>query len=923
MLTLGPIGFVVPWLLAALLVLPVLWWLLRAIPPKPTRRKFPGVRLLLGLKDPDKMPDRTPWWLLLLRIVALAMAILAFAGPLLNPEPRQNGTGPLLLLVDASWAMAPQWSATQAKLADALERAERDGRPVAVHSMAAQLPPDNALPFQDAGDWLQRLAGLEPQPWAADRAGFAAWLQGANVGDFETQWFSDGLLDADDAALFAVLQSRGSVTFFPAENPVVGLTPPRVSDNGLALKVLRSVLAEAVPLTIQAIGPDPTGIERVLGQGLVTFDSQATSAEVALEMPVELRNRVTRIGVQGLASAGATVLLDDGSKRRKVGLLAGAADQEGQQYISPLFYLRKALETSADLIEAPLADTLLAAPDVMILADVGTLSDTETEALTAWVETGGLLVRFAGPRLAQSGAGQLDDDPLLPVRLRSGGRNVSGAMSWGDPKGLRAFPENGPFQGLAIPAEVTVTAQVVAQPDPDLPARVLAALDDGTPMVTGRALGEGRVILFHVTANAEWSNLPLSGLFVQMLERLAISARSGAAEASELAGQIWVPVRVLNGFGQVVDAPALAGVPGERLAEGKPGPDAPPGLYAAAERQVAIYLLTDDDELTPMNVPPAGVTMGQFGATQETDLKPWLLAFALLTLLADISATLWLGGRLTGPRVAKTAVFALAFALCHSQADAQNSDAAAINATNETVLAYVLTGDNRVDGISYAGLFGLSRVLIERTSVEPIEPIGINLETDELAFYPFLYWPISELQSSPSDAAYTKINTYLRNGGMILFDTRDADLGVGFGASPNGRVLQRLATKLDIPALEPMPADHVLTRTFYLLQEFPGRWTGSDVWVEAAPNAEQVEGMPFRNLNDGVTPVIIGANDWASAWALTADGQPMFPIGRGIGGERQREIAWRFGVNIIMHVMTGNYKSDQVHVPALLERLGQ
>jgi hypothetical protein len=159
---------------------------------------------------------------------------------------------------------------------------------------------------------------------------------------------------------------------------------------------------------------------------------------------------------------------------------------------------------------------------------------------------------------------------------------------------------------------------------------------------------------------------------------------------------------------------------------------------------------------------------------------------------------------------------------------------------------------------------------------------------------------------------------------MILFDTRDADVA-GFGAaSPNGRKLQALAAPLDIPPLEPLPADHVLTRTFYLLQDFPGRYVGRDIWVEAsAPDAEQVEGMPFRNLNDGVTPVVIGGNDWAAAWAVDAAGAPVVPIGRGYAGERQRELALRFGVNVIMHVLTGNYKSDQVHVPALLERLGQ
>ncbi|HMO73042.1 MAG TPA: sodium/proton-translocating pyrophosphatase, partial [Paracoccaceae bacterium] len=251
------------------------------------------------------------------------------------------------------------------------------------------------------------------------------------------------------------------------------------------------------------------------------------------------------------------------------------------------------------------------------------------------------------------------------------------------------------------------------------------------------------------------------------------------------------------------------------------------------------------------------------------------------------------------------------------------ADAAAIEATTAVRLAYVITGDAQVDRVSEAGLAGLGLRLFERTTIEPEAPIGVNIETDELAFFPFLYWPVTADQPAPSGAAYARLNRYLRTGGMILFDTRDGDVAAS-GATPEGRRLQQIAAPLDIPPLDILPEDHVLTRTFYLLQDFPGRYRSNALWVEAAPaDAETAEGMPFRNLNDGVTPVVIGANDWAAAWAVDARGAPMFPIGRGFAGERQRETAVRFGINLIMHVLTGNYKSDQVHVPALLERLGQ
>ncbi len=925
-MTIGPIAFLAPWLLVALVVLPVLWWLLRAIPPSPGRQAFPGVRLLLGLRDPERIPDRTPWWLLLLRMAALAAAILAFAGPVLNP--RVSGSdAPLLVLLDGGWADAPDWTARTTRIGEALDETGRDGRPVAILSMAAPPPADAALPLRAASEWSGRLAGFAPRAWAPDRAAWADWVAGLGEG-FETLWLNDGLGHGGEAALAAALLDRGPVTLVEPPREALALTPPRLQDGALVVTALRPDATAAREVSVTAIGPDPNGVERALGAARGEFAPGETALDLALDLPIELRNRVGRVALAEAKSAAGVVLADDSVRRRKVGLMSGRAGGEAQDLIDPLHYLRNALEPFAEVIEAPLPDMLAAAPDVLALADVGVFGEGERAALTDWVERGGLLLRFAGPRLAASGAGQLEADPLLPVRLRVGGRSVGGAMSWGAPQRLQPFPETGPFAGLAVPDDVDITAQVMAQPDPDLPGRVLASLEDGTPLVTGAALGDGRVVLVHVTANADWSTLPLSGLFVRMLERLTQSAGGLGGDAAALEGAIWTPLQVLDGFGDLGPPALVAGVEGAQLLADPPSEAMPPGVYGSGERRAALNVLRSGDLLAPLADLPAGVVVEAPQRGAETRLGPWLLALALALLALDVLATLALSGRMRGARAAGgAAALLLAAALAvpgPARAQAAGDDAAALLAANETVLAYVVTGNARVDRISEAGLTGLSQALFARSAIEPGPPMAVDLEADDLALFPFLYWPITESQRMPSDAAYARLNDYLRHGGMILFDTQDAQLGGADGAStPNGRVLQRIALRLDVPPLEPVPADHVLTRTFYLLQDFPGRAMGAPVWVEAAAQAEEVEGLPFRNLNDGVTPVMIGGNDWAAAWAVTDGGQPMFPVGRGIAGERQREMAVRFGVNLLMYVMTGNYKSDQVHVPALLDRLGQ
>ncbi|AUC53701.1 LytTR family transcriptional regulator [Sagittula sp. P11] len=926
-MTLFGLGFTAPWLLLGLLALPILWVILRAVPPAPIRRMFPAVVLLLGLKDEEQVTDRTPWWLLLLRMLAVAAVIVGLAGPVLNPrdETEAAGNGPLLVVMDASWASASDWRSRTIALEGLLAEAGRDGRTVAVMRLTAPEAPQ----FLSADVLRSRLSGILPEPWEPDAARMAEAAEMLPDGAFDTYWMSDGLEREGRETLADALETHGALTVFEAPRNLLALEPATLEDGNLAFTLRRLREGPEVEVVLEGHGKDPAGNPAVLMRQPVTFESGALAAETELSLPSELRARIERFEVAGADSAGAVTLPDDSLRRREVALISAREDREGLQLLDPLHYLRKALEPTADLLETDLGTVLPANPDVIVLADIARLTGKEAADVLDWVDSGGTLLRFGGPRMAASDVSRDTEDPLMPVRLRAGGRSVGGAMSWGEPKTLAPFTEDSPFFGLEIPDDVTIESQVMAQPDPTLADRVIAQLADGTPLVTRQSIGQGQVILFHVTANAEWSTLPLSGLFVQMLERLAVSSAMVQPDVNDLEGTIWQPALVLDAFGVPQEAGTLPGVDGPALLTAALGPDLRPGLYEGEDRALARNVVTAETELLPVAWPD-GVTVEGLNRPQETPLAGWLLAASILMLLVDVVASLALSGRLRGA-VAAGLVLAMMGGMPlpgHAQEVVEQAesedDAQAIAATSEVVLAHVLTGDDRLDEVAHAGLRGLSDTLYFRTSVEPAEPIGVNLETDELAFYPLLYWPITPGQPTPSAEAYAKLNTYLRSGGMILFDTRDADVA-GFGAgTPEGRKLQELAAPLDVPPLEPIPQDHVLTRTFYLLNDFPGRYQGRGIWVEAAPpDAALIEGMPFRDLNDNVTPVVIGGNDWASAWAMDETGMPLVPIGRGFTGERQREIAYRFGVNLVMHVLTGNYKSDQVHVPALLDRLGQ
>ncbi|MCO6362806.1 DUF4159 domain-containing protein [Paracoccus sp. 08] len=907
MLLLGPLGFAAPWLLGALIALPVLWVILRAMPPAPRRVIFPGVALLAGLVDRAPIASRTPWWLLLIRLAAVAAAILAFAGPVWRPVVQPAADGPLLIVMDAGFAAAPDWAARQTRVETALTDAAAAGRPAAL--LMADGRGQGALAFQPADALLSGLRAAQPQPWSTrlpDDPGAA--LADAPEGSLSTLWIADGTDHPNRAAWLAALADRGTVTVVPPARPLRTLTLAAGDTPSLTL----TSVDDAAP-AIQAIGPDPQGIERALTSltpGDATDADGLTVRPVAIDLPPELRNRITRFQIEAETHAGAVVLTDDRVRRRKVALV-GDPLAEGQQLLAQTHYLRQALAPTTDLVEGALGDVLDTAPDVIVLADQVQLA--ETLDLAQWVAEGGLLIRFAGPRMA--GYDRLAEEPLLPVALRQGGRDIGGALSWGDPRGLAPFPDDGPFAGLPVPDDVSIRAQLMAQPAPDLAGRTIASLSDNTPLITRDRLGQGQVVLVHVTANAEWSNLPLSGLFPQMMERLVATARLSPSEAAteDLTQPFWTPEAVLDGFGRPADAQGLTPVPAADLAQGT-GPDRPAGIYAAGERRRA---LNAGGPFVRATWP--GATVEAVAATPGRDLKGALLATVALLLALDAIGSAWLGrGRRRGAMAAVALVLAM---LPGPRAQAQDLDPDLMRAAADVALAYVVTGDARIDQASEQGLTGLSQALRSRTSVEPGQPIGIDLDQDDLSLLTFLYWPITDAQPAPGPQAYLRLNAFLRSGGMILFDTRDGDIA-GVGGPDMSQALRRLAAPLDIPPLAPIPDDHVLTRTFYLLDDFPGRWQGNPVWAEAPTVTSQAEaGVPFRQLNDGVSPVIIGGNSWAEAWAVNADGYAAYPIGQGWEGDRQREMAARFGVNLVMYVLTGNYKSDQVHVPALLDRL--
>ncbi len=354
----GALAFLNPWLLAALAALPLIYWLLKTVPPRPQQIEFPPTRILVGLDNKEKTPAKTPWWLLLIRLLAAALVIFALADPVLNADRKQKleGSGPVVAVVDNGWASGTSWALRMQMLERVILEAEQQSRPVAIVATAPSAK-TISIKIEASADARTTAAALQPQPFAPDRPTALTALRqaldgaGANRGATSIVWLADGIDHANLGAEFADglkgLASGGTFALvdFSGTSEPLALVASVAANGKLMAKVLRTggTAREGVVVAVSARG-------QRLGEAPFKLNTEAKSAEVTFELPLELRNQVTRVEISTERSAGAVSLLDQRSQWQRVGLLSGETQEQSQPLLGPLYYIEKAVQPFAEVI---------------------------------------------------------------------------------------------------------------------------------------------------------------------------------------------------------------------------------------------------------------------------------------------------------------------------------------------------------------------------------------------------------------------------------------------------------------------------------------------------------------------------------------------------------------------------------------------
>lgn len=863
-------GFLTPALLFSLLALPALYLLIRLLPPRPKEQNFPALKLLLGMPDTSPPPRTPPLWLLLLRMAALALLILGLAQPVIRLDGFRLASQPLVLVIDNGWSAAPVWPDIEEQAQLLLEQARARDLPVMLLPTADNVEAVAITPTAA----LNRLKHIKPRPWPS-RIDVLVEKATHEIGVPVTLvWLSDGMQPT--AGVAQTLENLGKIgnarVMLPPTRPeplmITKLTPVA---GGLAATLWRADSRADRDLSVSLTDMDGRFMTRRGG----IFASGETHTTLTLELPGRLQSAgIARI--DGQNHLGAWYGVSSVSGLPRVGLMAD--DGNNFPLLEGGFYLSNALADTVK-VERIAAHTPPQDIDVLLLARM----PTDVSSIERWVETGGTLITFAGPWLEENR--QLDT--LLPVRLRTFARSLSGPLSWTGALGVGSANPQGPLKDIRAQDDIKITTQFLPEESPELTDKIWLSLADGTPLISGDKHGNGWRVLVHVTADARWSSLPLSGTFVDILQTLLELGRNQqSADSTPFPLQ---PLKIFDANGQAVGRGSAAPLAD---AETPVSIRNPVGFYGPAGHPYPHHLPTFERERGLLEIDVlGGLSVQYYGhAGGQISLQPPLLALALMLLLLDGLFRVW-GWRLF-PQLgrASVTVFVLLFS---TQAMANEFPPAAY----EMRLAYIPSGDAELDAITESGLRTLSETLDMRTTVEPGDPVRLKPETDTLGFYPVIFWPVAT-SLHVNEQTGANLRAHMERGGVIVIDglTRRGE---------NPLIVKRILNRLLGVTLKPLDGEHVLNRAYYLLHNrTPGRVVGNGLWLENTA---------------GVSNVIVGSHDWVGAWARTPRGGYVNTVTP--GGENQRDISLRFGVNLIMYALLGDYKADQMHIDTLLERM--
>jgi hypothetical protein len=871
--------------------------------------KFPSY----VFKGERKAFENAPIAVLLIRIAVLSLIILALAHPVKKTNFNKLSFENALIVVEDGWQNAKNWKQKKSAIKSVLDVAKRNASNVFLMTTAVKKDGSNpvfigpVLP-QKA---MKVLKSLKPKNWKSDYSIVEKnieklVLEKTLQGNTKVFWLSSNFYGENLQTAMESAQLLGDLELIINEDEQETLK--FISSVSRSLNKLEITVKRAKNLKFSesqkiAIFDED---DNALSKEILNFDENKDVANAVFYAPETVLNRAFKIQIiSKFPVSSETYLLGDWKKKKTVGIVSYQNQKKQNPLLSKDYYVKKAIEPFAKIKTGSIKELLNSDLSTIVITDG--FEYGEEKGLENFVKNGGTLLCFSKKGLQNS--------DLFPVKLKEGLRNMGGEISQEKNQNVADFPEKSLFYGIKNDNQIFVKTQLIAESSIDSNDKTIASLQDGTQLVTARNFGKGRVVFFHISSDASWSNLPLSTMFAQMLERIVLTSKDDFFSINK-------PIKLslqnkLSAFAKMkkYKNKKEKKINLSDITSSVSSHNTPAGIYVAGSIKKGVNLCLKNCGLEHLEEIPYGAEVLNLSDIEsEFDFSNVLYFLALSLLVFEQFFSLFLKDALPKNKKFFAIVFCFVFMFSNG-VKAENIDyKSAIKAVSKTSVAIVKTGNKTIDEVAQNAFSSLEKEVLLRAGIALGKTAILDVENDELSLYPMVYWAISDAKKMPSEKGIKKINEYIASGGIVWFDTRNFAAKVS-GSNVNANVnLNNLAQFLSIPAVKKVEKNHAVFNSFYEINSCSGRMEGDGLWLtQNSFNAWQ-NGIK----NDGVSPIIIGSADWIGAWVKDKKNRPLFSA---FDGEDGRENSFRCGVNIIIYALMGNYNKGKSQIDLILSGL--
>ena len=883
---------------SGLLTLPIIFLLIKYYPPKPKKRSYSSFFLLKNIINKNVTKKKFPLWLLIFRLLICFFIIFFFSDPYFKKEEKTTDYDNYIIISDNSWSKASNWEYYKDIIKEISLEAENNNKKMHLYLSSLENIFDPVI-FSSQNQILEYLTKNPPSAKQISRENINEILKINNYFKMSKVFFIFSNYDSNSKkaqaeTLRLIAENNPATIIINPIEKITYLDEVLVNNEKLEIKVKRVGLYNNQDFTIKIYDNN----ERILFKKKYYFKKDVDEFKLVESFPVETINQFFKIKILNESHAGAHYYLDDYKKSLSIGIVAENDSFLEKPLLSPIYYLKKSLDKDHVIHISTVSKLIDNNKSIIFLPSDSKLEKSDIQKLKNWIKGGGALIKFSDKK-ALSQKNLYFDDRAYYQSLRE----FSTDFSIQNNLSINNFKKDSIFNNLKIPKDLIFEKQLIIDGF-NSNISILASLEDQSPLISMKNLGAGKVILFHITSNNEWSNLPLSNLFKEMISRLLFIPKLQINKSNkELTVQ-----SVINSFGELAE-PFKNYTLQNNFGNGDiyPSSRSPAGIYENKSFSVALNLSTNLNTETFLSDGEEKIMIKNSYEKNIFKLKKLILALIFIMFFIDMIISILMKKNLLTNNKFKNLNLVSLICIIFIISIGQKKSYADEN-YNGIYLAYVKSEDRLLNQIAYSGLEKLKEYLIERTSISPKGVKEVDLETDKLFYYPLVYWQISQNIPTLDNETSKKIKNYFKTGGIILFDFIDLSKSF-YGGKDQLEIFKSFFSDLGIDSLQQLNKGHTLTRSYYLLNRFPGRFDNKILLIDT------------ENLDnkDGVSSAIVGLNHWIGAWAVDKNNYPLYQTVP--GGDRQRELAFRFGINLIMYALTGNYKSDQIHNKSILKRL--